>query len=379
MAIVPSSSYPGQSIAGDPGFPYGKPRNITVTADGTGYPWNATTAGDIVGMQQALLVAGGVTPSGSPDSASASDYLTALHAVITQRNHRFAIANHEQRSPGGSPSALYGLLATPTRLVAVGQAGASGSIETSTDGSTWTARAGGSGDSYRDAAWNGSVYVVVGTAGNGRIRTSPDTVTWTDRVAGAGFGFGTFHGVCWNGTLFVAVGGGFTETSPTGTTWTERVTGGGVVLMNAVAWSGSIHVAVGNSGRIETSPDGITWTLRTPAGGYTGNFEDVTWANGIFVAVGMSGGIQTSPDGINWTACAPVGTPNFYSVCWTGSVWVVLGSGGTALQVSPNLTSWTSIARASYTNTIRAARLYQDSVVMVSSSSADIQQSQYFG
>lgn len=82
MALDPSAEYPGQITTGDPGYPYGKAQNETVENDGTGTPLEAALVNDIFGFQQALLSAGGVTPSGNPDEVGASDYLTALRASV---------------------------------------------------------------------------------------------------------------------------------------------------------------------------------------------------------------------------------------------------------------------------------------------------------
>jgi len=66
--------------------------------------------------------------------------------------------------------------------------------------------------------------------------------------------------------------------------------------MRGVVWSGSLFVAVGNSGVIWTSPDGTTWTSRTTPG--TDNMYSVAWSGSLFVAVGNGGVIWTaSPDG----------------------------------------------------------------------------------
>jgi hypothetical protein len=81
MAIDPSAEYPGQIVTGDPGYPLGKPRNVTVPGDGTGTPLEQEWLSDLFGWQQALLDAGGITPSGVPDEVGASDYMDALDAL----------------------------------------------------------------------------------------------------------------------------------------------------------------------------------------------------------------------------------------------------------------------------------------------------------
>lgn len=81
MAINPETQYPGKIAPSSTNYPYGAARNITVPGDGTGTPWDAALVNDIFGFQQALLSKAGVVPSGSPDTAQASQYLTALKKI----------------------------------------------------------------------------------------------------------------------------------------------------------------------------------------------------------------------------------------------------------------------------------------------------------
>lgn len=82
MAIIPKTKYPGQIDTTDVNYPQGKARNIVTAGDGTGTPWEKDLANDILGFQQALLNAAAITPSGTPDSATVSQYLQALTYII---------------------------------------------------------------------------------------------------------------------------------------------------------------------------------------------------------------------------------------------------------------------------------------------------------
>lgn len=82
MAIRPSAKYPGQ-IDTDPNYPFGKARNVTISGDGTGTPLEKDWLNDLFGFEQALLDAAGLSPSGTPDSCAASQYLQALRALIS--------------------------------------------------------------------------------------------------------------------------------------------------------------------------------------------------------------------------------------------------------------------------------------------------------
>ena len=83
MAIIPETEFPGKIVPGNASYPYGQARDITTPSDGTGTPLRASLVNDIFGFQQALLAAAGVTPSGAPDTAVASQYLQALQTLFT--------------------------------------------------------------------------------------------------------------------------------------------------------------------------------------------------------------------------------------------------------------------------------------------------------
>lgn len=78
MAINPSAAYAGSIDTSDPtNYPYGRPQNDNTPAtDGT--PLDQAWLSDLFGFQQALLEAANITPSGTPDSATVSQYLEAL-------------------------------------------------------------------------------------------------------------------------------------------------------------------------------------------------------------------------------------------------------------------------------------------------------------
>jgi hypothetical protein len=78
MAINLILKYPAQVIAGDLFYPWGKARNITVSGDGTGTPWEADLVNDWLGFFQSLLLESGQTPSNNPDKLGTSQYLDAI-------------------------------------------------------------------------------------------------------------------------------------------------------------------------------------------------------------------------------------------------------------------------------------------------------------
>ncbi len=83
-------------------------------------------------------------------------------------------------------------------FVAVGE---SGSLYTSSDGTTWKGLSSGTNQSLLDAAYGGGTFVAVGRSGT--ILTSPDGITWTSRSSGTGH---DLNGVGYGQGIFVAVG-----------------------------------------------------------------------------------------------------------------------------------------------------------------------------
>ena len=138
----------------------------------------------------------------------------------------------------------------------------------------------------------------VGVGDSGTILTSSDGTTWTNR-RDTSVTTEDLYGVTYANGTFVTVGDNIILSSSDGTTWTSRSSVSGA-LFNTVNYGNGTFVAVGQSGIIYTSSDGITWTSRTS--GTSEHIWGIASGNGIFVAVGYSGTILTSPDGTTWTS-----------------------------------------------------------------------------
>lgn len=82
MALDISAKYPGKSNAPSSAYPFGSARNITTPGDGTGTPLEQAWLNDQFGFQQALINDAGLTPSGNPDTAEASQYLEAARIML---------------------------------------------------------------------------------------------------------------------------------------------------------------------------------------------------------------------------------------------------------------------------------------------------------
>ena len=102
------------------------------------------------------------------------------------------------------------------------------------------------------------LFVSVGDTGT--ILTSSDGTSWTKRTSGTS---DTLRGVTYGNGLFVTVGRyGTILTSSDGTSWTERTSGISKSLIG-VTYGNGLFVTVGDSGTITTSTDGTNWTTRT--------------------------------------------------------------------------------------------------------------------
>jgi hypothetical protein len=222
--------------------------------------------------------------------------------------NQFAYANSAANNP------LYAVAFGGGSFMAVGE---KQTVQTSTDGKTWTKTYSNSSSnaSLYGVAYGNSVYVAVGN--NNTIMTSPNGSTWTKRTAPTGDGRYAFRGVTYgaNSTsaVWVAVGryndfktGGYIATSPDSVTWTQRYVANSAYsslsgALRGVAYGNSGFVAVGDN-YFAQSNDGVNWISSTRnTSGYSGQFFDVAYGNGVFVAVGTAG-IQTTVNGTSWTS-----------------------------------------------------------------------------
>lgn len=79
--LILTDRYPLQ-VDTDPDYPQGKARNRTSPGDGTGTPWEKDLVNEFIGSMQALVAAGGVTPSGTGERVGSSDVVLAISALI---------------------------------------------------------------------------------------------------------------------------------------------------------------------------------------------------------------------------------------------------------------------------------------------------------
>jgi hypothetical protein len=235
--------------------------------------------------------------------------------------------------------------------------GSSGEIKYSFDGNSWLSGGTIPFSSVNRVAWNGLIWVAVGTGVNDTIATSSDGINWTGR--GKTVFSSTGEGVAWSGSLWVAVGSGTNSIaySTNGIDWTASTTNpfATSVTGNGVAWNGRMWVATGRGAdtgenTLAYSYNGIDWTGagRTV---FTISGYGIAW-NGLTWVAGGEGTntLAYSFDGVTWSAIlsSPFGgSGRVRAIAWNGSIWVAVGSGSAYIAYTNTYNgtqNWTTIS-----------------------------------
>jgi photosystem II stability/assembly factor-like uncharacterized protein len=136
--------------------------------------------------------------------------------------------------------------------------------------------------------------IVVGDQGT--ILTSANGTTWTARTSNTTQNLSAVLSISPSLTLASGVGGTLLTSVDGGVTWTAQQT-------NTTAWIGGLDyaansvgfVAVADSAVLITSPDGISWTSRqTHTGNWLSGIAHMGSAAPVFVAVGGQGTVLVS-------------------------------------------------------------------------------------
>jgi hypothetical protein len=243
-----------------------------------------------------------------------------------------------------STSRIYDITYANNLLVAVGQTDSNGEpkIITSTDGITWTNRTPGSLTGI-DRSLNYVTYtdkwVVVGESGS--YLTSIDGITWTVNTdvptnGGTGVAFFDFGGaLCYFSTAFENPQ--LQRSTNGGASWASISLANSFQLSSAAS-SGSRLVAIGES-TINYSDNGVSWI--TANDGTANTYNEVAYGNGLFVVVGNGGVLLTSPDGATWTIRTSGTTESLFGVGFHSGRWVAVGNNSTLIS-SLDGTTWSA-------------------------------------
>lgn len=113
-----------------------------------------------------------------------------------------------------------------------------------------------------------------------------------------------------------------------------------VVYSSSLGTGTGLWLIVGSNNFIATSSDtGATWTSRS-SGYSSALWYDGCWTGSQFVIVGSGGSIATSSDGISWTAQTSGTSNDIKSIAYGGSAYVAVSSYD--IYTSSNATSWTT-------------------------------------
>ena len=160
--------------------------------------------------------------------------------------------------------------------------------------------------------------------------TSSDLLTWTKNTA-----TGLDQTPIWvtyaNGYYFALASTRYLYYSTDGISWTKRDLGSGNIFRTVIYNSGTYY-AVGD-GSYRSSSDLVTWSSG-PA--YSGTAYDALFYSSSMIRV-TSAGVRV--------ANTLTRTGNFRGIATNGSIWVIVGTGGTiysASNPSGNSASWTS-------------------------------------
>lgn len=178
----------------------------------------------------------------------------------------------------------------------------------------------------------------------GSVLTSPDGVTWTARYQTPLY----LPACAYGNNRFVAVGGPILAgqdmsvilTSPDGDAWASQ-SSGTTNYLNAIVYADGNFLAVGDGGELLTSTDGTSWAERNP---FWQNLYAVTYANGTFVAVGGAGTILNSqplPDFVNAgkIVARPLGLNGQFQMDIAGQAGQTY-----VIEVSIDLANWRPLA-----------------------------------
>lgn len=212
-----------------------------------------------------------------------------------------------------------------------------GTISTSTDGITWTARTSGTTSQISALTYGNGLYVAAGAGG--MLRTSTDGITWDTRTSSTTL---AISALTYGNGVYVYGGTGGISTSTDGITWTVRTTS---LVPTALTYGNGQYVLATSSGGISTSTNGITWTTRTS--GTSSAIYALTYGNGVFVyGGGGTGGVGrriaiSTDNGVTWIERPIDLTSTFWVTALTygnglyvyGSRFARLGTSTTSIQI----------------------------------------------
>ena len=239
-----------------------------------GIAWSNPTSGTILDLngvawsgQKFAVVGRGGTILTSTDGATwdiKSSGTTSLLNAITWSGSKFVAVGDSGTIVTSPDGATWTVVSTGTqypfngvaygngKFVAVPYKGASYS---SPDGVTWTPGTQNPVSPWaalNAVAYGNGLFVAVSSSSTGSIFTSSDGSTWTERLSGA---TSQLNSITWSGSQFAAVGASRVIcTSPDGITWTTRDSGlTNIMSFNSIIWADTQFAAVAYANNADAS------------------------------------------------------------------------------------------------------------------------------
>lgn len=236
--------------------------------------------------------------------------------------------------------------------------------------------------------WNGS-YWLAGTSGQNtsNFLKSSDGITWSN--ASPLIYMDSINSLAWNGTSWVAVGVGSNSglgknifSTDSAGSWNSNLfsftTSGKSVTTNGRTWvAGGITTNPSDS-KILYSYDTITWTA--PTGPQLSSINSIVWNGNAFLAGGSNGNnsnLLVSYTGTLWSY-VPVPVEEVTSIVWDGSLWNVAGLSTNIGKfiTSSDIVSWSTINIGISTSRIHAMAYSSNITPSLSLSNFDIYSSE---
>jgi hypothetical protein len=184
-------------------------------------------------------------------------------------------------------------------------------------------------------AYNGAVWVAVGSSTQGTIAISKDGINWT--ITGVSGQFTSVGlSVLWDGKKWLASGDGGASllTSTDGLTWSSSGISGNITSINQIAYDGVYYIACGSDSSTDynfsVSTDGLTWTNSGTIDLFTVSCRGIsTNGNGTWIGIGgTSAGnviVRSTDNGGTWSSTTGDSFFSGNKVIWNGTRWIAVG------------------------------------------------------
>lgn len=308
--------------------------NAAYSTDGIN--WNVVNSHSLIGADSAGIAFGNgkfvgfITSSGQAATVitTSSDGITWTNPTATGLGAGVGI-----QTADGVKS--YGFIFVDGKFfIAARTTNVSNGIFQSTDGITWTASNGGTGDTHYwgDVVYTGDKLVAVGYSAVASVGISNNIIVGSQVVTPAVTGVGAAVNINSQSYTFT---GSNTSTAPIARVETVSLNASAPTTVTYSAPAGTnvylTYVALASSASPVTPlmPVQASWT-------------EAAYGNGIFVAVATGSNIAaTSPDGVNWTQQSlPVST-QWSHVSFSSGVFLAVSATGSIAATSPDGVTWT--------------------------------------